>query len=220
MQFHYLGRRYAPDVRDARYRLTAITKKDLLGWWKRNFGSKMWKTGPVLNQGSSPQCVGYSWAGFIQAEPMMTTDGPAPTAIYDLAQQNDEWPGPPPEYDGSSVRGGAKALTILGKLANYHWATSATEVRDYVLSTGTVVVGTNWLYDMFMPASDGYLRVSGSVAGGHAWHIVGYSGIRKAFRMQNSWGADWGEKGQAWIKLADLQRLLDADGEACAAVEK
>jgi len=217
MLLYPLGRLHAPDARDLRYRLATITKFHKLGFFRRYFGSKHWTPGPVLNQGTMPQCVGYSWAGFLQAEPLMTMDGPAPEDIYHLAQLNDEWPGQ--DYDGSSVRGGAKALSSLGNLVSYYWAEGASEVRDYVLSTGTVVVGTNWFFDMFFPVN-GYLKVTGSHAGGHAWHVIGYSGFRRAFRMQNSWGSLWGDNGRAWIKFGDLDRLIKEGGEACAAVEQ
>ena len=36
--------------------------------------------------------------------------------------------------------------------------------------------------------------------------------------MKNSWGPTWADEGRAWMSLAVLQELLDADGEALAAV--
>jgi len=39
----------------------------------------------------------------------------------------------------------------------------------------------------------------GATKGGHAMLIVGYDDYKNAFRIINSWGTDWGDKGYAWI---------------------
>lgn len=216
-----LGRRHAPDLRDAAFSMRQLQPRET--WFTRlrqqHFQSKFWEAGPVLNQGDKPYCVGYSWAGFLMAEPTKTTDGPTPQQIYDLAQQHDEWEGPPPAYDGSSVRGGAKALQLMGRLSAYHWALSVDDIQRYVLTRGTVVMGTAWFMDMFRPDRDGYLHPTGEYAGGHAWLIIGYSWSKRAFLMQNSWGTGWGQNGRAWIKKTDLATLFAHNGEACAGIE-
>jgi len=180
--------------------------------------SRFYKTGPVLDQGQTSQCVGYSWRQFLTSEPTITTDGMTAPEIYHEAQVNDEWPGE--DYDGSSVRGGAKALSIAGCLKSYVWAGSAADVRDFLISTGTVVMGTDWLSNMMTPSSAGVLDVSGQVEGGHAYLLCGYSVETKRFQMINSWGTSWGLSGIAWINFRDLDKLLRRQGEACAAVEQ
>jgi C1A family cysteine protease len=37
-------------------------------------------------------------------------------------------------------------------------------------------------------------------------------------RARNSWGSSWGAGGDFYIKVADLERLLKAQGEACVPV--
>ena len=44
---------------------------------------------------------------------------------------------------------------------------------------------------------------------GHAICIVGYDDTRDAFRIQNSWGTDWGDRGCAWIKQKLFERNPD-----------
>jgi C1A family cysteine protease len=35
--------------------------------------------------------------------------------------------------------------------------------------------------------------------GSHAMIVIGYDDARQAFRIQNSWGRDWGDGGYAWV---------------------
>jgi hypothetical protein len=205
------GRRFVPDARDARFPMRAVLPTRVA------IVSRFYETGSVLDQGDTPMCVGFSWRQFLSSAPLMTTDGPTAPAIYHEAQLNDEWDGE--NYEGSSVRGGAKALTSDGRLKSYVWAANAADVRDFLITTGTVVMGTNWYRGMFTP-KDGVLHVSGAVDGGHAYLLCGYDAPTNRFQMINSWGAEWGQKGKAWIRFTDLDKLIRADGEACAAVEQ
>lgn len=179
---------------------------------------RYFRTGSVLDQGPTPSCVGHAWAGFLMAAPVMSK-GVDPFAIYRGAQDNDEWPGN--DYEGSSVRGGAKYLQSQGRLSRYVWAWDAETVADFILSgQGSVVVGTVWTNAMFTPDDKGFLHPTGPIAGGHAWLLVGYNRTRGVFRMLNSWGSSWGDSGRAWITGEDLQTLLRWDGEAAATVEQ
>jgi hypothetical protein len=189
--------------------------------------SKTWAPGVILDQGATPRCVAYAWTGFLLATPLRTKDKQLDTmrnlntyagALYAAAQKVDEWPGE--GYDGTSVRAGAKVLQDEQKrLGEYVWAFDAATLRDYVLTRGPAVIGINWYETMFAPTAKGYLLVDGPVAGGHAILVIGYSKARTAFRLLNSWGKGWGEKGRAWIRASDMERLLKEDGEACSAIE-
>ncbi len=186
--------------------------------------SRLWssRTAYVLDQGQTPHCVGFAWAGFLEAAPFMhqmtNADG---DRFYALAQTMDEWDGPPPEYDGTSTRGGAKALQSLGLITGeYVWAETEEDVWRFVLSQGPVVTGTTWLTGMFDPDAKGYLNLTGGEEGGHDWLILGANAKRSAYRMQNSWGVDWGQKGRAWVRREDYRQLLETlGGDAASAVE-
>lgn len=39
---------------------------------------------------------------------------------------------------------------------------------------------------------------------GHAMTVVGYDDARQAFRLVNSWGTRWADKGLCWVKYADF----------------
>ncbi len=210
-----MGRIAAPDARDARFRLATVTPKLAAA------STRYWRTGPVLDQGPFPHCVGFSWAQFIASAPMMTKlpRYSYPSDLYRSAQDMDEWEGN--AYDGTSVRGGVKALQSQGRIAEYLWSTDADEVRRYVLSRGSVVMGTNWYSQMFTPeAHDGYLVPEGAWVGGHAWLVVGFSSKRQSFRLLNSWGLKWGHGGRAWIRMRHMHQLLSEPGaECCSALE-
>ena len=53
----------------------------------------------------------------------------------------------------------------------------------------------------FVALRDGrtYGRVQPSTVNRHAMAIVGYDDARQAFRIINSWGDHWGDKGYAWV---------------------
>lgn len=217
------GRLYAPDPRDRMYALVPRARMLIPRL------SIVWRTGPILDQGASPQCVGFSWYQFLLSAPVMKRSRvlPSPSTIYHRAQEIDEWPGT--NYEGSSVRAGAKALCAAGVLKEYRWALNASDLKNFVLSRGPLVVGTDWFSRMSTPkvihnrkhnCEDSYLEVDGSNEGGHAWEVNGYSNSRDAYRMTNSWGTTWGEHGRAWIERKSLEYLIfSANGEACSAVE-
>jgi hypothetical protein len=172
----------------------------------------------VLDQGATPQCVAYSCANWLSCLPIRTiVDTPAyEQALYDRAQQIDEWPGE--NYEGTSVRAGFKVLQEQGHLPNYVWAQSEMDIFEFVATTGPVVMGTDWYSDMFNPDAEGYLNPTGNVVGGHAWLIYGVE--QDFYYMQNSWG-QWGiwNTGTAKIRRADVAFLLYSQGEAGAGSE-
>lgn len=211
-----LGRIHAPDERDGRFSVSLLQPTAAPGVTYRYWNANGWWG----NQGATPQCVAYSWLHWLEDGPVTQPGrGPIvlPSELYKAAQKVDEWPGE--DYDGTSVRAGAKVLQSRGFIGAYHWATSVLEIVNTVLSLGPMVVGTNWYTTMFDPDDAGVIEVGGSVAGGHAWLIDGVNTNRELFRMKNSWGRAWGNRGMALISFEDMDRLLREDGEACVATE-
>ena len=62
------------------------------------------------------------------------------------------------------------------------------------------VIGIN-VYENFFQAAPNevYEETAGKLAGRHAITIIGYDEDKHAFRMVNSWGEGWGDKGQLWL---------------------
>jgi hypothetical protein len=125
-----------------------------------------------------------------------------------------------PGTEGTHDRALAKVLVAQGRIERYLWAQTPAELRAWVLTTGPVMVGTNWYERMFDPGPDRRLRPEGAVVGGHEWLVRGFCpGL--GYRMRNSWGPGWGARGEAWISEEDLVRLVfEEGGDALGAVEK
>jgi len=209
---HGFGRLPAHDERDARYPLSAAVPVGPIPTYR------YWRTGPVLDQGPYPHCVGFAWAGWLQCSPVRTPSGPAQAeAIYREAQTVDEWPGE--GYSGTSVRAGAKVLTGQGRVTQYLWATDVETIAEFVLARSPVVLGTNW-YQGMSNSLEGIAEPIGVLEGGHAYLVTGYNSRTRLFRCLNSWGLGWGQHGRFWMRYGDLAYLLAQGGEACAAVEQ
>jgi hypothetical protein len=196
--------------------------------------NKLWKVGPILDQGYEGACVGFGWTAEALSTPVavrlhwMRVEVPRDPdkfarLVYRNAQRIDEWAGE--DYEGTSVLAGAKAMKQFGLLREYRWAFNIEQVADAVLSKGPVVIGIPW-YEGMYEAPNGVLRRSGALVGGHCLLVVGYHvadpelGGEDGFVLQNSWGASWGKNGLAKIKKSELAELLADDGEACVPVSR
>ena len=220
MEERALGRLYAPDKRDSGYSVRlALAAPPIVT-------TRFWRVGrPILDQNGYPHCVAYAWKHWLIASPLRQGHRLVERDVYNAAQLIDEWPGE--NYEGTSVRAGAKILQDKGYIGNYLWASSIEDIKQWLLTTGPVVIGTNWYAGMSQPylskrgESYGYwLKPEGALQGGHAYILNGYSLIRRAFRGLNSWGLAWAEEGKFWIAEEHLEQLIREQGEACTATER
>ncbi len=185
---------------------------------------RYYATAKALDQGEMPHCVGFGWEQYLLSAPVKNKMWNTPAELYHQAQLVDEWEGE--DYDGTSVRAGAKVLHQAGLISVYNWADDARTIADYILTNGPVVMGTNWYWDMFSPDKENFIHASGALAGGHCYMLKGVNLDKKcpdgsvgAFRGINSWGTSWADKGMFWISFNDLDRLTKEWGEAAMATE-
>ncbi len=174
--------------------------------------------GEVLDQGSLGSCTGNATIDVLMTEPEYRAgrelhEGDA-RDVYSLATHLDHYRGVwPPTDTGSNGLSAAKAAVRKGLATGYRHAFGLQHTLG-ALAAGPVMVGTKWLQGMFSPRSDGTLDVSGAVAGGHEYALIGLDVERQLVMMLNSWGSSWGKGGTALIRWADLDTLL-SDGGDC-----
>lgn len=172
-----------------------------------------------LDQGREGACTGFGTAHALATPPLpwSTVDTEMARALYLEAQRQDEWEGE--DYSGSSINGVMKAARLAGYISEWYWCQSLLEVRHALSNHGPVVIGVNWYEGMFDTDEQGSIHVTGQIMGGHALMLAGYKTLKdgtRVYRLENSWGQDWGHNGGCWITESDLQRLLEEHGEfAC-----
>ena len=203
------GRYHIVDSRDKKYRVDVPRLR-------ARAGSKTWSCkGYHDGQDGQSRCVGSGWSFFMHSSP--TKQWVDPQGLYELAKTQDEWEGT--DYDGTSVRAGAKVLSMLGVLSEYRWTWDANEAAAVILTQGPMVVGTDWYEGMSLPNRAGIMSIDGEYEGGHCYLLFGYNTRTELFRVK-TWDESWAKGGFGYISKPDLQILLDADGEACIGVER
>lgn len=222
-----LGRLEQFDERSRQFRAVDEVPREA-----RERRSYTWRVGPPeqpvhLDQGSDGACVGFAFAHELSARPLEI-----PGLGYDFArgvywdaQRIDPWPGgaypdASPQYEGTSVLAGVKVLHRHGYIGEYRWCFGEDDLAIVVGYHGPVVVGTNWYEGMYQPDSDGFVRPTGRVGGGHAYLVYAADHDDGFYRIWNSWGKDWGDNGTAKISVPDMARLLDERGEACVPTKR
>lgn len=190
--------------------------------------SYSWNKTIWLDQGAEGACVGFGCTHELAARPVVVpglTNHFAREEVYWEAQKIDPWeggsyPGAQPTYEGSSVLAGVKVLQARGFLSEYRWAFGEEDLARTIGYRGPVVLGLNWYEGMFDADGDGFIHVDGGLAGGHCILAAGFSLKLDAYRLDNSWGIEWGVNGSCYLSRSDMSRLLAEDGEACIFVKR
>lgn len=176
-----------------------------------------WEDNKILDQGSSPECVGYAWAGYGICTPIVDAwDNSWGHKIYQAAKVIDG-----DNQDGSTTLSGVKAFMGVAKLEGdgYAWAHTLDDIVTWVLLKSPIIVGSDWDYNMFYPDADGLVHIGGGIAGGHEWMIYGVDTVSREFHCVNSWGDGFGVNGKFKIGFDDFDILWSDGGDAVTAVE-
>lgn len=176
-----------------------------------------------LDQGQEGACVGFGWCAELAAEPVRyNTTNQYAFQYYAATRQIDQemgnfW------TEGASVLAGAKLAQRVGMISGYRWAFGMEEVIATLVQLGPVVLGVNWYESMYETDVNGGVVIEGDRVGGHCILVNGYDPNHEVHgecvQWINSWGPDYGLGGVGYLKLADLDRLLDEQGEACIATD-
>lgn len=223
---HRLGRHVEHDGRSRNYEFRVKRRgptKD-----------KLWSfSKPVLNQMNTSSCVGNTICQFLN------TDYAAPARalhnvswytegfalnVYHLATVADGVTQDiyPPNDQGTSSLGGAKAAQQLGLVDTYQHAFDFGTFQA-AIETQPVCVGTLWTNQMFNADPTGLISVgelgdpndpnNPNIAGGHEYLAVGISYTLQRVRFLTSWGASFGVKGEFMMTFADFETLLNNQGD-------
>jgi len=190
---------------------------------------------PVLDQGQLSSCTGQALTGVLGTDSAGRTATPSVVVIadtkgiftpgahaldedfavhaYELNTLLDNIRGQyPPDDTGSTGLACGKTGKALGLLSGYTHAFSLDALKS-ALQQGPVMIGIVWLNSMFDPLVNGTITVdrTSGIAGGHELVVSAWDGAR--FRLDNSWGAAWGDQGSGWVSESDMAWLLAQDGD-------
>jgi hypothetical protein len=204
------------DERSRNYSISEIKNK-------KKLRSYTWLCEDYFDQGKEGECVGYALGHELAARPAEVkglTDKFLIEKIYWEAQKIDPWEGGSypeanPKYEGTSILAGVKIVKNLNYIKEYRWAFNIDDVVYGIGHNGPAVFGLNWYDGMFKPDSEGFIKPTGELLGGHA--ILGRAiDIKKGFiTLRNSWGRNWGIDGDCYLRIEDLEKLLKEYGECC-----
>jgi hypothetical protein len=208
------GRIYKPDDRDKQYPIMHLVSS------ASKPRSYTWKCYAVLDQGEIPACTGFAAAHEAAARPAVIKNITNIIGLetYLMAQELDDIPGT--DYEGSTIRGAAKAAVKKGWFKEYRWANGVDDLILAIGYKGPAILGINWKAGMSIPDTNNIIHAEGSTQGGHAILCNGVNIKKRLFRLHNSWGKHWGLNGEAFISFDDMQMLLKNEGEACIPIAR
>ncbi len=191
-------------------------------------------TSPVLDQGNTGTCVAHGGTSLIEGAPVMQKRPMSPFDLYRKVILRDDFKANDREANlpdsqlqyGTSTLALMKVLQDLGYIKSYLWAETATDVRAWHLVKGVMGFGFPWSTGMMDTDSEGFIKYTGDIEGGHFVKTTGFNDLVKhngvrvpAVRIQNSWSRSWGQSGRCWLSLEDVAKLLADGGEAVAPTE-
>lgn len=235
-----LGRQYAADPRDRGHiltedRLRAVPRGTLLRRRIRPWGFR-----GIMNQGTTNRCTVFAAVKQKESSPIFSSLNLSEadlTAIYREALRTDEFAGEADEGTSERAvqnifRSSATLSRVLGRpikdpwTDEYLWVIDDDMAKEYLLTRGMLLQGTDWLSGLDAPDARGYVEPTGYLRGGHEYVLRWYYGPRHykypdTYEYINSWGPTWGLGGLFRMK-GDSHRYLvhQLNGDLISAVSK
>ena len=200
------------DSRDLMLASYIIPKKlpKSINWFDMNI--------PVLNQGNSPACVGYSTVAMKEEQEMIESNKLVTFSGIDFYSELKEVDGMP-NQKGTNIRTAMKMLQDRGvkdstgvpyKIESYTSVKSIEELKYSIVANGFAVIGIE-VYDNFYKPDDGVVvyKDNSKSNGLHAILLGAYDDNLCKFIIKNSWGEDWGINGYAYLDYMYVERALN-----------
>jgi hypothetical protein len=166
------------------------------------------------DQGETPMCTAYALSHTM-------ADGPVthpkhnplvdPATLYEAIVARDRAAGR--VYDGGATSlAMAQEAQSRGWIGEYRWGYS---LADFVagIRVGPVILGIDWYTGMDTPSTEGVIRATGTVRGGHEIEANGADFAHGLVRLKQSWGRAFGKRGHVYLPFADLERLIASGGD-------
>jgi len=167
------------------------------------------KLPPVIDQGTTPECVAYSQSTMKAYEDLKDQGAfnfDEPLFFREIGGN----------ADGAYVRAGLSRMLKYGypvvgnsspadlhRIAAYYSVpVSQAAIQSAVQSFGIVTVLLNWQEEWFHPGVNGVLPPGKNYAGGHEIDVIGWDA--RGAQLQNTWGTAYGEGGRVWLSWPQL----------------
>lgn len=99
------------------------------------------------------------------------------------------------------------------RFASYIKTATEQEIKTALMKGYPVIIAVDWQKDMYYRNGQFYSTFLYGKSGGHAMVIYGWT--KNGYKVQNSWGEDWGNKGTAiWpylYRIREAYSIIDAD---------
>lgn len=216
---HGFGRNINHDPESLRYRVGREAKPKTVSWDIFI---------PILNQANIGKCVAETGAEYLGSEliwPTLSADLKKTlstsvdtaeawtSALYRELTSSDTFPGSwEPDDTGSDGLTLGKVLTKRKLINGYRHVTTIGEA-DAAIQEGPFAAGTMWLSGMDNPRTDGTVKVSGTVRGGHEYLCFARDAERDLWWFRNHWTPQWGKNGTFAYDTPGLQKLMGMQGD-------
>lgn len=172
---------------------------------------------PITNQGTTPQCVAYSFGG---VKDFQDYDDQAPKWWdFDEGLFFTRIGG---NANGAMLRDACDQLLKVGypvvgnaaaasqhKIAAYYAVpVTVADIKAAIATFGEVVFGVTWPWSWSNPNAAGVLPPFDSQRGGHAIRCRGWDDS-KGFRWPNSWGTGFGVNGECYLPYDQLSHVFE-----------
>lgn len=123
------------------------------------------------------------------------------------------WSEMPYDVDNFTRRPSPKQLKSAQRYRIAYWrkvnVADAQELKAQLHAGYPIMIGAVIDESLFkLKAGRIWERSSGKSLGGHALIVVGYDEHRKAFKVMNSWGSRWADRGFGWISYRQFARVV------------